>query len=256
MWSREELKSRAKGILSKNYWKCFLVSIVLVIAGGHSGGGSGGGSNFQRTTRMSLDDYSFYLVGVVLIIVIVFVLFALAFRVFVGTVLEVGVQRFFVKTSETEVADLNEVSFGFKKNRYLGIVGKMVYKDVLLFLWYLLLFIPGVIKSYAYRFVPYILAEHPELTAQEVIDKSNELTDGHKFEMFVLDLSFIGWYILGALALGVGVLFVHPYYNATYAELYITLRGGHDEDETEVLTEGLYESVESESSYYERDFDE
>jgi len=72
--------------------------------------------------------------------------------------------------------------------------------------------------------VPYILADNPNIGVMKAITLSNEMTNGHKFDMFVLDLSFIGWYFLGALALGIGVLFVMPYENATNAELYLVLR--------------------------------
>ena len=59
---------------------------------------------------------------------------------------------------------------------------------------------------------------------RRAIDLSNQMTMGEKLDIFVLDLSFIGWYLLGALALGIGVLFVQPYYDATNAELYFKLR--------------------------------
>lgn len=72
--------------------------------------------------------------------------------------------------------------------------------------------------------VPYILADNPNIGVKKAIALSNEMTLGHKFDMFVLDLSFIGWYLLGALAFGIGVFFVLPYENATDAELYLVLR--------------------------------
>ncbi len=72
--------------------------------------------------------------------------------------------------------------------------------------------------------VPYILADNPAMNYKDAIALSNKMTDGEKLDMWVLDLSFIGWYLLGALALLIGILFVHPYYNATQAELYIHLR--------------------------------
>lgn len=100
----------------------------------------------------------------------------------------------------------------------------MLVSKVYIFLWSLLLIIPGIIKAYAYRMVPYILADNPNIGVNEAITLSNEMTRGHKFDMFVLDLSFIGWYILGSIALGIGVLFVMPYENATNAELYLVLR--------------------------------
>ena len=76
---------------------------------------------------------------------------------------------------------------------------------------------PGIIKSYAYRMVPYILADNPKMDAMEAIALSRKMMDGQKWNTFVLDLSFLGWYLLGILALGIGTLFVHPYKFSTDA---------------------------------------
>lgn len=81
-----------------------------------------------------------------------------------------------------------------------------------------------VVKSYSYHLVPWILADNPAIGARRALNLSKDLTRGSKFEMFVLDLSFIGWYILGLLACCIGVIFVTPYYKATYTELYAALR--------------------------------
>ena len=87
-----------------------------------------------------------------------------------------------------------------------------------------ILSIPGFIKSISYRMTPWILADNPQIGYRRALRLSIEMTRGHKWAMFVLDLSFIGWMILGVLACGVGVLFVTPYIMATQAELYATLR--------------------------------
>ena len=91
-------------------------------------------------------------------------------------------------------------------------------------LWTLLFIIPGVIKQLAWSQVPYILAENPGMTGKRAREISERMTDGKKWEIFVLELSFIGWILLGALACGVGTFFVMPYVDATYAELYAKLR--------------------------------
>lgn len=85
--------------------------------------------------------------------------------------------------------------------------------------------------------VPYILSEEPDLEADDAIRRSMDMTRGHKWNMFVLDLSFIGWYILGALMLGIGIFFVHPYYEATYTQLYDTLRRGDGLDHESMVLE-------------------
>jgi len=227
MWIRKELKDKAKAVLRKNYWTAFWVSIVIALAGGNSGWGGGGGGrshydNSRDSLYSNLHNNSFINWEIVSIILIV-IIAILALRIFIGYALEVGGTRYFLKSAEYK-DNKKSFSFGFNGQNYMGIVKAMLLTNVFIFLWSLLLIIPGVIKSYAYRMVPYILADNPNMGAREAIALSNEMTRGHKFDMFVLDLSFIGWYLLGVLALGIGVLFVVPYENATKAELYLVLR--------------------------------
>ena len=107
----------------------------------------------------------------------------------------------------------------------MDIIKAMLYKGVLNFLWYLLLIIPGIVKSYAYMMVPYILAENPNIGYKRALELSDQMTYGHKLNIFVLRLSFFGWYFLGVMCCCVGVIFVVPYENATMAELYLVLKG-------------------------------
>jgi len=93
------------------------------------------------------------------------------------------------------------------------------------FLWTLLLIIPGIVKSYSYAMTPFIMADHPELTASEAIDRSKELMDGHKGDLFVLDLTFIGWDLLAAITLNIGHLVLNPYKNAAHAAFYREIAG-------------------------------
>lgn len=106
----------------------------------------------------------------------------------------------------------------------MGNVLVMFMKSLFVFLWSLLFLIPGIIKSYEYRFVAYIVAENPGIDYKTALAVSRDMTYGHKGAMFVLDLSFIGWFLLGGLLCGIGVLFVYPYYDATYAQLYLRLK--------------------------------
>ena len=88
------------------------------------------------------------------------------------------------------------------------------------FLWSLLFIIPGIVKSYAYSMSLLILADNKGKSARECVRESVEMTDGHKGELFVLDLSFIGWYLLTALTCGLASLWVTPFRNATLANFY------------------------------------
>ncbi len=92
------------------------------------------------------------------------------------------------------------------------------------FLWSLLFIIPGIVKSYAYSMSFYILADNKGKSARECIKESMAMTDGHKMELFVLDLSFIGWALLGALTCGIAYIWVIPYMQATRANAYEVLK--------------------------------
>jgi uncharacterized membrane protein len=225
MWCRKELKDKAKSILSKNYWSAFGVSLIIALAGGTNGWGGGGGSH-SRNSRDSIYSNlhnNGLIIWKIAAIVLIASIAILALRIFVGYCLEVGGRRYFVQSAQYR-DNKKCFSFGFNEQNYMAIVKTMLLTKVYIFLWSLLLIIPGIIKSYAYRMVPYILADNPNIGVEEAITLSNNMTRGYKFDMFVLDLSFIGWYLLGTLALGIGVLFVMPYENATNAELYLVLR--------------------------------
>lgn len=93
-------------------------------------------------------------------------------------------------------------------------------RTLYIFLWSLLFIIPGIIKSLSYSMTPFIMAENPDMTAKEAIEASKQLMDGHKGELFMLGLTFIGWILLCGLTLGIGSFFLNPYMNAAYAAFY------------------------------------
>lgn len=219
-WNRAELKARAKDDLSGNYWYALLVSFLIVITGGsrHWGGGAGGGSA-GGTGGSGGDEFSLWIAFLVLVVVVIVILF----RVFVGFAVEVGGRRFFMKLPGGN-KDLGQIGFGFHADRYRDIWVTMLLRGVYLLLWTLLLIIPGIIKMYAYRLVPYILSDNPNIGHKRAIELSDQMTMGEKLDIFIFDLSFLGWYLLGVLAFGIGVLFVQPYFDAANAELYFTLR--------------------------------
>jgi len=92
-------------------------------------------------------------------------------------------------------------------------------------LWGLLFIIPGIVAQYSYSMTPYIMADHPHLTAREAISASKDMMQGHKWELFVLHLTFIGWSILAALTMNVGNLILNPYKNAAEAAFYREIAG-------------------------------
>jgi len=106
------------------------------------------------------------------------------------------------------IQNMFEIGFGNWLHYVWGSILMMLY----IALWTLLLFIPGIIKSYSYAMTYYILVERPELSANQAIDESRRLMKGHKFDLFYLDLSFIGWILLSMLTCGIGLLWVMPYW--------------------------------------------
>ena len=92
------------------------------------------------------------------------------------------------------------------------------------FLWSLLFIIPGIVKSYSYSMAMYVLADNKGKSARQCIAESKAMTNGHKMEIFVLDLSFIGWYLLSFLTCGIALIYVVPLLNATHANVYETIK--------------------------------
>ena len=92
------------------------------------------------------------------------------------------------------------------------------------FLWSLLFVIPGIIKGISYSMATYILAENKGKAALECINESKAMTEGHKMELFVLSLSFIGWVLLCMITFGIATIWVVPYMNATFANAYLSLK--------------------------------
>lgn len=126
----------------------------------------------------------------------------------------------FARNEEVKVADLFEPYKIFGK-----VIGVSIVQAVFLFLWTLLLIIPGIIKSFSYLLTFYILRDEPSIGILEAITRSRQLMDGHKMEAFLLFLSFIGWALLVIVTLGLAVLWVGPYFSVTLAKFYDRVRG-------------------------------
>lgn len=133
--------------------------------------------------------------------------------------LEVGSNRFFLK-SLSQPAEVKEVAFAYD-NGYKNVVKILFLRNLYTALWSLLLVIPGIIKAYEYQMIPYLLAENPNLSKEEVFRLSKQMMTGNKWNAFVLDWSFFGWDLLGGCTLGIlSILYVNPYKYLTYAALY------------------------------------
>lgn len=150
---------------------------------------------------------------------------SLVVEVLIFSVIEVGACIFFTRNSR-ENAQANCLFDGFKSERYGTIVVTKLLTKLYVFLWSLLFIIPGLIKHYEYYMIPYILADQPEIGRKEAFARSKQMMRGNKWKTFVLELSFIGWYILNALTANLlNILWIAPFKNQTGAELYLALKG-------------------------------
>lgn len=138
----------------------------------------------------------------------------------------VGHSKYYLETSRRRNApeNMSLALDGFKGGIGENIITGLLYL-VFLALWSMLFIIPGIIKYYSYSMTFFIKAEHPEYTATQAITESRRIMNGNKFRLFCLDLSFIGWIIVGALCLGIGTLWVSAYMNMAHAEFYREISG-------------------------------
>ena len=126
-----------------------------------------------------------------------------------------------VRGGEATAKDLFE---GYNKELFSRVLTTTLLYYVYVFLWSLLLLIPGCIKSYSYAMTPYILKDNPEMKNNAAIEESMRMMDGHKLELFMLDLSFIGWAILSILTCCIGFLWLVPYMNMARVNFYEDLK--------------------------------
>lgn len=135
--------------------------------------------------------------------------------------------RVLLETGDNRLTN-NTFSLGF--GNWLHVALGMFVMMLYISLWSLLLVIPGIIKAYSYAMTPYILVEHPELSINQAIDLSRKLMKGRKFDYFYLQLSFIGWYILSILTLGIGFLWLTPYIECAEASFYADVKADNGMD--------------------------
>ena len=234
MFNRVEVKSKGKELFKKYYWTSVLAAIVMGL-GSYSGGSSG--SSARRSLENSGSDFSDALTSIftnpaVIAGLVSIILFAIIAGVIINALLfnnlKVGATKYFLNIQNDD-SKINALIFSFKEGRYVNIAIIMFLKGLYVFLWSLLFVIPGIIKAYEYRMIPYILADDPTISREEAFRKSKEMMMGNKMAVFMYDLSFFGWYWL-AVCCTCGILaifYVNPYYYASSAVLYTTLKGGN-----------------------------
>ena len=257
MWDRKELKAKGKAAYNANKIACIVAALILMIAGGIGSGSTASPSvtvkNQLNNNEQVVESYNNSVSGddavsvevngqdldgiknnVPVAILSTAIMFLILIGVTVGLMvlalvlnpLHVGARKFFIQNAsnpETKVDGMN-VGFGFGKN-YRDIVFSMLGTQIINLLWTLLLIAPGIYKAYCWRLVPFIIADDPEISGKEARAKSTDMMNGSKWASFVLDLSFIGWKLVGALTFGIlNIVFTNPYEAATDTELYLELK--------------------------------
>lgn len=224
MINRKLLKQDAKNVFHAHYWALVGGYLIFALISGFLGSGvsyifSGGG------TFSHLDEifqFNSFIARPAIVTTLL--------GIFVGLPLEIGQYHYALENRKGHVDFGQALSHGFTHN-YGNVILVLFLRNLFIFLWSLLLVVPGIVKAYQYRLVGYLVAEDPNLTYEAALKRSKTLMNGHKMDAFVLDLSFIGWFLLSGLTCGiVGVFWVNPYYRQTDAEFYAAIIAQQPDD--------------------------
>lgn len=221
MWSREILKENAKKALATCHGSsiviCLLFSALATFA-----------NLFERKYSMTYNIntstwyYTRQFAPLAKIPLSFFI--PIFIQIFLVYPLQIGSMHFFL-SCRIRPTKLDVIGFSMQKGRYGNACKTMFLKALFISLWSFLFIIPGIYKTYQYRMVPYLLAENPDMDYHRAFSLSAAMMDGEKWNAFVLDLSFLGWYFLSIFTCMIlAVVYVIPYRNHTNAGLYILLR--------------------------------
>ena len=222
MWTRKQLKNGAKATLDTCFGKSILVCLILSIIQIISTLFFAQFLTFQIYTLDNRLWYSFYYFIPISKLPLVFIFLLIC--IFLLNPLYIGQVHFFL-SSRVKDSGISTYKFAFQKSHYGNICKVMFLTRLTISLFSVLFVIPGMYKAYQYRMVPYLLAENPKMDYHRAVYLSTSMMKGEKWKAFVLDLSFIGWYIPCVLTCTIlSFVYVNPYYNHTTAGLYIMLR--------------------------------
>lgn len=245
MWTRSELKTKAKRSLKRNYIPCILVGLILLFALGSQQNltyTSTGGlkdtlplelvQSEQFQVQVMQERLTTFFLGPNQVIWnsieaalggMATILFLLA-KILVFNPLEVGGCGFYVENAE-DMPKLERLFKVFTSPGYKNVVLVLFERDLYLIFWFMLLVIPGIYKSFEYFMIPYILSDDPETSSEICFRNSKEMMYGEKLNAFILQLSFLLWELLSSITFGLsGIMFSNPYRHATFAEFYRVIR--------------------------------
>ena len=247
----EDFRRIARNVLTNKWFIAVAVGLVASILGGISGGGPEfkvniDGSNISMNfnvagqtiksigTNGGVDSEVGAFILASLPIIIIASLFAAVIYFALGSFIGVGYAKFNLNLVDKKNAAF-ETLFEYFSHWKTTTIARLL-RALYVFLWSLLFIIPGIVAGFSYAMTDYILAEDPELTADEAISQSKSIMMGNKWRFFCLQFSFIGWDILATLAFGIGHLWLTPYKQAAYAAFYREVSGTeYHEDEFETV---------------------
>ena len=234
MRTAKEFRDTAWNILRGRYWWTVLAALIVALIGGYGGGGN---ISYQLNSDNIQQIQDFFvrldpeigaavfrsLVGAFSALASFAAVYGIALFI-VGSAVELGYDLLNVQLFAS--SDRPKMETIFSRFSYFGNALLLRFLMFLkIFLWTLLLIVPGIVASFRYALAPYLMAEHPDMTATEAIEQSKQLMQGHKARLFWLKFSFIGWYLLSALTMGVGWVFLAPYPKAAEAAFYLERTG-------------------------------
>ena len=226
MMKSKELRKRAWQSLKGKYWMAFAVVLVTGLIGSVGSAFISFGQNLSEVLGLvdpAEMDSTMALGALVLnVVVIISAIIGGLYNIFVTDALTVGVNNYFIKNTYS-TPSFSDAFSGFKV-KYGRNIGTLLLVGIKTVLWSFLFIIPGIIKTYEYAIIPYILADDPEISSKDAFKKAKQMMKGNKWRLFKLNFSFIGWAILCALTLGIGTFFLIPYVNAATAEFYVELK--------------------------------
>ena len=219
----KELRRAGLDALRGNWKTAILTYFVASLFGATVTSGAGFSANFNVETSLEefIGTIPPNMATVFAVVTTVFSILSIV-SLIIGGAMRMGYAKYNLNLVDRKEAKFNNL-FSMMNYKWKGFCMNF-FMGLYTFLWSLLFAIPGLIKSYAYSMTPFIMSENPQMSASEAITASKELMDGHKWDLFCLALSFIGWDLLCLLTLGIGNIFLRPYREAAYAAFYCSIR--------------------------------
>lgn len=234
----KDYRESAWDILHGRYWWAVLAGLIASLLGGAGTKGS-----FDFNFRYNLDDLSqrmqmwvsgqidveqIYAIirpfaGVIAALGGLIAIYGIAMFI-VGSAVELGYNRYNLALYEDRSTPKIETLF----SRFAYFGNALLLRLLMLvktLAWMLLLIIPGIVAAYRYAMAPYLMAEHPDMSATEAVEQSKRMMAGNKWRLFCLHFSFIGWFLLSALTGGIGMIFLTPYVSSAVTAFYLDLTG-------------------------------